>query len=141
MRGCFSLLPSLPCSSSRIISACMSGIPGRLFTLTVYETLKNDYKPGEALFYQNIKTFYLDPEALAGEHVYKLPKNKEYTLEKFKADLTEAKKGWVMYEQHKSYHWQQEILNYMYTNFKMIHGTRNDDYGIDLFYFDESMIK
>ncbi|MEO5905918.1 MAG: hypothetical protein ABIQ11_04295, partial [Saprospiraceae bacterium] len=107
----------------------------------VYKTLRQQYKPGDALFAINVKTFYLDPSELAGERFYKVPNKKQLTMEQFKTALHNAKHGWFMWEQHKSYHWRDEILQYIYSHFQLVHGGQSDKYGIDLFYFDESMIE
>lgn len=106
----------------------------------VYKTLVSMYKPGDALFVQNVKTFYLDPVALAGDQYFNLPKKKDYKMEQFRQDVKKAGHGWVMWELHKGYNWQKEILEYIYKNFKPIHNAYMDDLGVELFYFDETMI-
>lgn len=106
----------------------------------VYSTLKSNFNPGDALFVQNVKTYYLDPDQLAGSHYHKVPKMRSYTLEQFIADVQAEKHGWVMWEHHKSYQWQPEILNYIYARFKPYHGQNLDDLGVELFYFDETML-
>lgn len=107
----------------------------------VYSTLKEKYQPGEALFAQNIKSYYLDPEALTGNRYHKLPRNKEYTLEQLKLDFKAAQRGWLVWDQHKSYHWREDVLRYIYSNFQHVHGGQLDDMGVELFYFNESMIR
>ncbi len=107
----------------------------------VYKSLRQQYKPGDALFAINVKTFYLDPKELAGDRFYKVPNKKQLTMEQFRTALQNAKQGWFMWEKHKSYHWRDEILQYMYSHFQLVHGGQQDNYGIDLFYFDESMIE
>ncbi len=106
----------------------------------VYQTLKSNYKPGDALIVQNVKTYYLDPEMLAGDNFLKVSKKGDYTLDQFKADVRSKGHGWVMWEWHKSHHWREEIRQYIYKKFKPYHNANMDDYGVELFYFDESMI-
>ncbi|MEO6130549.1 MAG: hypothetical protein ABIQ02_01785, partial [Saprospiraceae bacterium] len=106
----------------------------------VYNTLKAKYRQGDALFAQNVKTYYLDPEKLAGNLYHKIPGRKEYTLEQFKHDLMIAQRGWVMWDKHKSYHWRNDVITYIYQNFKPYHGGPLDDRGVELWYFNEKMI-
>jgi hypothetical protein len=106
----------------------------------VYKTLTDHFKPGDALFAQNVKTYYLDPVALAGDHYYKISKRSDYSREQFVKDVREAGHGWVMWELHKSHHWSEDILKYIYTHFKPYHNQNLDDLGVALFYFDETMI-
>ena len=107
----------------------------------VYDALKSQYKADDALFATNIKSYYLDPKALAGPHYHKVPKRKEYTMEQFEADIRAEGRGWFLWELHKSHHLRQEIIQYIYKNFKPIHNSNLDDLGVELFYFDETMIR
>jgi hypothetical protein len=106
----------------------------------VYQSLKDRYKPGDALFAQNIKSYYLDPVALSGEHYHKISKRSEYNLNQFISDTQIEGHGWVMWELHKSHHWSRDIMEYIYKNFKPIHSQHLDDLGVALFYYDETMI-
>lgn len=106
----------------------------------VYNTLQSQYKPGDALFARNIKTYYLDPVALAGEHYHKISKKSDYTKKQFLADARIEGHGWVMWELHKSHHWSKDILEYIYKNFKPVHTQNLDELGVALFYYDETMI-
>lgn len=106
----------------------------------VYQTLTSNYKPGDALIVQNVKTYYLDPEQLAGEHLIKIPKREDYTLDQFKEVIRQKGHGWVMWEWHKSHHLPLDIRKYIYKRFKAYHNGNIDDLGVELFYFDETMI-
>lgn len=106
----------------------------------VYSTLKEKYRRGDALFAQNVKTYYLDPVKLAGNLYHHVPGRKEYSLEQFKQDITFAQRGWVMWDKHKVYHWREDVITYIYANFKPYHGGPIDDLGVELWYFDEKMI-
>ncbi len=106
----------------------------------VYKTLKDKYRRGDALFAQNVKTYYLDPVQLAGNLYHKVPGRKEYTLEQFKQDITFAQRGWVMWDKHKVYHWREDVITYIYHNFKPYHGGPIDDLGVELWYFDEKVL-
>ncbi|MEP6646333.1 MAG: glycosyltransferase family 39 protein [Saprospiraceae bacterium] len=107
----------------------------------VYETLKNKYHRGDAIFAQNVKTYYLDPEKLAGNLYHKVPGRKEYTMEQFKNDIQVAQRGWFMWDKHKVYHWREDVITYIYQHFKPYHGGPIDDLGVELWYFNEEMIK
>lgn len=107
----------------------------------VYATLREQYKPGDALFATNIKTYYLDAVALAGTHYHKVPKKKAYTLEQLKADARLEGHGWFLWEWHKTHQIREEVVQYIYKNFKPVHNSRLDDLGVELFYFDETMIR
>lgn len=106
----------------------------------VYKTLKDKYRHGDALFAQNVKTYYLDPVQLAGNLYHKVPGRKEYTLEEFKKDIALAQRGWVMWDKHKVYHWREDVITYIYQNFKPFHGGPIDDLGVELWYFDEKVL-
>ncbi len=106
----------------------------------VYNTLVSNYAPGDALIIQNVKTYYLDPVALAGDHLLKVSKKGDYTLDQFKEDVRSKGHGWVMWELHKSHHLQMEIRRYIYKKFKPFHNANLDDLGVELFYFDETMV-
>lgn len=106
----------------------------------VYKTLVDNYKQGDALFAINIKTYYLDPVALAGKRYYKISKKVDYTRDQFVNDIIVAQRGWVMWELHKSHQWSKEVLAYIYKNFKPYHSQQLDDDGVALFYFDTTMI-
>jgi len=108
---------------------------------TVYATLEEQYKPGDALLATNIKTYYLDPVALAGAQYHKVPKKKGYTLEQLKADARLEGHGWFLWELHKTHQLREEVVQYIYKNFKPVHNSRLDDLGVELFYFDETMIR
>lgn len=107
----------------------------------VYKTLEDQYKPGDALFATNIKTYYLDAVALAGEHYHKVPKKKSYTLDQLKTDTQIEGHGWFLWERHKTHQLREDVVQYIYKNFKPVHNSRMDDLGVELFYFDESMIR
>ncbi len=108
---------------------------------TVYATLREQYKPGDALFATNIKTYYLDAVELAGTHYHKVPKKKGYTLEQLKEDARLEGHGWFLWEWHKTHQIRDEVVQYIYQNFKPVHNSRMDDLGVELFYFDETMIR
>jgi hypothetical protein len=62
-------------------------------------------------------------------------------MEQFEADIRAEGRGWFLWELHKSHHLRQEIIQYIYKNFKPIHNSNLDDLGVELFYFDETMIR
>jgi hypothetical protein len=107
----------------------------------VYETLQSQYKPGDALFATNIKTYYLDPVALAGSHYHKVHKKKGYTLDQLKADTKAEGHGWFLWELHKTHQIREEVIQYIYKYFRPVHNSNLDDLGVELFYFDETMIR
>ncbi|MBC7886067.1 MAG: hypothetical protein H7X99_11375 [Saprospiraceae bacterium] len=106
----------------------------------VYKTLKAKYRRGDAIFANNMKTFYLDPEQVAGNLYHKVPGKKQYSLDQFKQEITFAQRGWVVWDRHKVYHWRDDVITYIYENFKPYHGGPVDNLGVELWYFDEKMI-
>lgn len=102
-----------------------------------YKEIREGYKPGEAILYQHMKTYYLDPEALAGEKAIKLGRRKEMTLEQFKGLFRQEKSGWIVFDTHKSYHLDREILNFIVRHARKIHGTGIDETGVEVFYFQQ----
>jgi hypothetical protein len=101
----------------------------------VYPDIESRYKPGEALFYQNIKTYYLDPDILAGKDAIKMGRKKEYTLDQFKEVAKNYTAGWVVFDTHKGYHVDPSIINYIHNNAQKFHGTGVDDTGVEVYYF------
>ena len=100
-----------------------------------YPDIKNKYNQGEAIFFQNMKTYYLDPRSLAGEHALKLGRRKEYSLEQFKTALQPYPAAWVVFDTHKAYHIEPAIIQYLQKRFQKIHGSGIDDTGVEVYYF------
>ena len=59
------------------------------------------------------------------------------TLEQFKTLFRQEKSGWIVFDTHKSYHLDSEILNFVVRHARKIHGTGVDDTGVEVFYFQQ----
>ena len=64
-----------------------------------------------------------------------------YKFDNFTLDIKNHKKGWITWSLDKSFHVDSDIKSYIYSNFRKIGGQGIDNTGVEVFYFDESMIK
>ncbi|WP_254522229.1 glycosyltransferase family 39 protein [Natrinema caseinilyticum] len=108
---------------------------------TAYGTIEENYEPeDEAVFGQYLRSYYLkdldrDATIVSMEH------NQAYTPAEFHRDLSAYESGWITWETRKSYHVHPEIREYVDENFEHYHGDGVDETGVEVYYFNESMIE
>lgn len=107
---------------------------------TAYGTIIANYDPqSEAIFVQYPRRYYLrglDTNATLVDMLY----DRKYTPGKFHRDVAEHGAGWITWETDKSYHIKDEIKRYISENFVKFHGRGVDDTGVEVYYFDETML-
>ena len=104
-----------------------------------YQTIASNYKPGEVIFGQYLRTYYLD-KITNNASIIDMKSNKHYTLEQFLIDINNSKNGgWITFEARKNYHIRREIIDYISKNFHKIHGTGIDNTRVDIFYFNKTI--
>ena len=105
-----------------------------------YKTLEDNLKPNEeTIFGQYFRSYHFQ-NMKEEYHIIGMSKDKKYQFNTFLADIKKAKKGWVIWMTNKSYHLKQEIIDFIFQNFKQFHGHKLDKTLMELYYFDESMI-
>lgn len=107
---------------------------------TGYGTIERNYEQGQALFIQYPRRYYLrdlDPQATLVDMEY----NQRYSPEEFRRDLARYDSGWLAWETRKSYHIHPEIREYADEHFVKLHGKGIDDTGVEVYYFNESMVE
>src|SRR3989344_1230660 len=107
---------------------------------TAYASIAENIKPGEVLFGQYVRDYYLqsiDPQT----PMISMRSNQTYAYETFLQDIARYESGWIAWETRKSYHIQPLIRNYIKTNFTKIHGDGVDDTRIEVYYFTKQNIK
>lgn len=100
-----------------------------------YQTIKDRYKPGEAILGLNIMSYYFNPSELAGEEYKKIPRKNQYTVNQLKDDMRKAGSGWVTWPRVKMSHLNRDVINYIYQNGQHLHGYNVDDTDVEVFYF------
>ena len=66
---------------------------------------------------------------------------RKYKYETFLEDVQKYDAGWITWETRKSYHINNSILSYIDKNFTKHHGKNMDNLGVEVYYFDKSMIR
>ena len=111
-----------------------------------YKTIINNFDTEkEVIFGQYLRGFYLREIADENIQIVNMFNNKKYSFEMFIEDIKKYPSGYLTWESKKRYHLENEIKKYCCDNFQQIHGSgcENiiDDFGIDIFYFHQDMIK
>jgi hypothetical protein len=123
------------------------GALGQPFPSVAYQTVKNHLKPNEAVFAQGLKSYYMagisrsTPLISLGHTKQGTTGTNPYRFDSFFSDLLKYKQGWVLWEKYKEFHVDPKVAAYVKTLFKKYHGQGIDSTGVEVFYFDESMIK
>lgn len=106
---------------------------------TAYGTIISNYEDRQAVFAQYPRRYYLrglDPDA----KIVSMEHSQEYAPEEFHRDLRRSESGWVTWESEKTYHIHPEIRTFVREHFLKYHGTGVDDTGVEVYYFNESML-
>lgn len=100
--------------------------------------LENYDSETQALFLQYPRDYYL--RELTKPTIIKMLSDRQYTLEQFFNDASMYESGYVAWETGKSGHLQQELRDFIRSNFKKYHGSDIDSTQVEVFYFDKSAI-
>jgi len=131
----------------RLQNVLYHGAANQPFPSVSYQTVKNHLKPNEAVFAQGLKRYYMagiscnTPIISLGHTKQGTTGTNPYRFEIFFSDLLKYKQGWVIWETYKQFHVDPKVAAYVKTLFKKYNGQGIDNTGVEVFYFDESMIK
>lgn len=64
-----------------------------------------------------------------------------YAPAEFHRDLRRFESGWVTWETGKSYHLEPQVRAFVDEHFVKYHGEGVDDTGVEVYYFNESMLE
>jgi len=104
---------------------------------TAYGTIESNYDEDEVIIGLFIRDFYL--KDLDGDaSTNRIPRG--YSMDQLEDNLSAADSGWITWETRKGYHIDSEVEEYVDENFEKYHGEGIDDTGVEVYYFDESMI-
>ncbi|RJP94753.1 MAG: hypothetical protein C4518_02715 [Desulfobacteraceae bacterium] len=112
-----------------------------------YQTVKDHLNPKDVIFIQGLKDYYMagippnTPIISLGYVKQGTSGPSSYRFEQFFNDLVTNRQGWVIWEKYKERHVDPKVAAYVKTLFKKYHGQGVDDTEVEVFYFDESMIK
>ncbi|MEA2020129.1 MAG: glycosyltransferase family 39 protein [Patescibacteria group bacterium] len=106
-----------------------------------YRVIVENYNPEEdVLFGQYLRTYYL--RELGDDLTAISMRNKrKYDFFEFLEDLGKCKSGWVTWETRKGYHIQEDIIDYIEENFEKYHGQGVDNTNVEVYYFNQDMVK
>ena len=101
---------------------------------TAYQVIIDRYNfEEEVIFGQYLRTYYLRP--LNKINKISMLNYKKYTFDQFLDDLDKYDAGWITWETRKSYHIDDEIIDYVSNNFQKQHGIGVDDTKVEVYYF------
>lgn len=109
---------------------------------SAYEVITDHYDPEkEVIFGQYLRDYYLqDLQDKTVETICML-NNKRYSYERFHRDLLKYEAGWITWETRKSYHLEEEIIEFIDNNFEKLHGEGVDDSKVEVYYYEHDMFK
>jgi hypothetical protein len=124
------------------------GASNQPFPSIAYKTVINNLQKDDAVFVQGLKDYYMtglpaNAPIISLGHLQKqdIIGTNPYNFELFFNDLLKYRQGWVVWEKFKEFHVNPKVAAYVKTLFKKYHGQGIDDSGVEVFYFNESMIK
>lgn len=112
-----------------------------------YATVRENLREGDVIFAQYLRDYYMKGIP-ANTRIIDLGKVKQgttgtnpYHFDQFFKDIRTYKQGWVVWQKYKEHHVEPKVAAYVKTLFKKYHGQGIDDTGVEVYYFNESMIK
>ena len=123
------------------------GAHGQPCPSIAYATVKKNIKKGDAIFAQYLRDYYMkgipmDTRIISLGRISEDPRGSiPYHFNQFFNDLLTHRRGWVIWQKYKEYHIDPKIVAYTMTLFKKYHGQGIDNTGVEIYYFDQSMIK
>jgi hypothetical protein len=123
------------------------GARGQPWFSVAYATVRESLLDGDVIFAQYLRDYYMrgipkdTPIISLGRVQQDFAKPNPYNFEHFFNDIQKYKRGWVIWESSKEFHVHPQVAAYVKTLFKKIHGAEIDDTNIEVYFFDESMVK
>ena len=105
-----------------------------------YISINENIKPGEPIFGQYLRKYYLqslDPQT----PVVGMLNRQNYSHQMFLEDISKYDSGWITWETRKSYHIQPSIRAYIDANFEKLNGNGIDGTRTEVYYFTKENIK
>jgi len=112
-----------------------------------YATVRENLKPEEVIFSQFFHDYYMQgipkdtPIISLGCVNQGSSESNPYNFTRFFNDINSHRKGWVIWDKYKEHHVHPKVAAYVKALFHKVHGEGIDDTGIEVYYFDDSMIK
>lgn len=105
-----------------------------------YQVIIDSYHPcREVIFGQYLRSYYLRDIPKPVKYVSMLH-GKDYEFDQFIEDLNSYPAGWLTWETRKSYHIQDDIIEYVDRYFEKLHGSGIDDTYVEVYYYDSEML-
>lgn len=115
--------------------------PSRPQYAKVYQLLEDKINiEEEALFGQYFKSYYASSLLRKNVDVVSMQSNKTYSYEQFVKDLNQKEQGWICWATYKGWHIDEKVMGYIYNNFRQYAGSKKDSSGMELYYFNKSML-
>jgi len=107
---------------------------------SAYKVIINHYNPEtEVIFGQYLRTYYL--QELSDVTIVDMESNQDFSYSAFSRALKRHNQGWMVWAKEKFYHLKPEVHNYIQRNFKKVRGSGIDNNKVEIYYFNESMIR
>jgi len=104
-----------------------------------YKTITENYKPGQVIFGQYLRTYYLQ-DLKRNFKTIKMRREGKYAFSQFEQALEKINSGWVTWETRKSYHVDGKIIEYCKKHLKQLHGTGVDNTKVEVYFFDKDRV-
>ncbi len=144
--GVVLLLVSQTMHLFRALESMYYGAKGQPYPSIAYAAIKKNLKPGEAIFAQYLRDYYMQgipkdtPIISLGRVRQESSEPNPYNFNRFFEDIKTYRQGWVVWEKNKEYHIDPQVAAYVKTLFRKICGQGIDETGVEVYYFDASMI-
>jgi len=145
--GVFLLLGSQAAHFVRGAPFLYHGARGQPVPSVAYATVRNNLAEGDVIFAQYLRDYYMrgipkdTPTISLGKVPQDFAKPNPYNFKRFFKDVRQYKRGWVIWDKYKEYHVHPKVAAYVKTLFTKIHGEGVDDTNVEVYFFDEPMIK
>lgn len=145
--GVFLLLGSQAAHFVRSTPFLYHGARGQPVPSVAYATVRDNLAEGDVIFAQYLRDYYMrgipkdTPIISLGQVPQDFAKPNPYNFKRFLKDVRQYKRGWVIWKKYKEYHVHPKVAAYVKTLFIKIHGEGVDDTNVEVYFFDESMIK
>ncbi len=105
-----------------------------------YKTISDNFDPNnEVVFGHYFQQYYASDIIKTGKVIGMLSHNK-FKLDTLKMKLNSNPQGWITWATYKGWHFDEDLIQYVSSNFKKIHGHGIDETNMEVYYYDKSMI-
>jgi hypothetical protein len=145
--GLFFLLAAQTVHLAKGIPVLYHGAKGQPWPSAAYAAVRDNFMEGDVIFAQYLRDYYMrgipkdTPVISLGQVRQDVAEPNPYHFELFYKDIRRYSRGWVIWSKYKEYHVHPQIVAYVKTLFHKVHGDGVDDTNVEVYFFDESMIK